>query len=128
MTHPLNGSCLCGAVLFTATGPAQDPAACHCSQCRKQSGHVWAAVQVMDSDLTVKGKVQWYASSPGIRRGFCPTCGSFLFWKAEADPDTGVALGALDGATGLRLERHIFTADKGDYYDIPDGLPQEAQE
>ena len=36
------------------------------------------------------------------------------------------ALGALDGPTGLRLEKHIFTADKGDYYDIADDLPQKA--
>jgi hypothetical protein len=35
-----------------------------------------------------------------------------------------VALGALDGATGVQLERHIFVAEKGDYYDIADGLPQ----
>jgi hypothetical protein len=34
------------------------------------------------------------------------------------------ALGAIDDATGLNLEKHIFTADKGDYYDIADGLPQ----
>lgn len=124
----LNGSCLCGAITFTAAGPARDPAACHCSQCRKQSGHFWAAVQVMDGDLTISGDPRWYASSPGVRRGFCPTCGSFLFWKSDADPDTGVALGALKAPTGLRLERHIFTADKGDYYDLPDGLPQVAQE
>jgi len=39
-----------------------------------------------------------------------------------------VALGALDGPTGLKLERHIFTADKGDYYDIDDGIAQEEQE
>jgi hypothetical protein len=32
--------------------------------------------------------------------------------------------GTIDGATGLRLQRHIFVADKGDYYDIADGLPQ----
>ena len=124
----LNGSCLCGAITFTADGPARDPAACHCTQCRKQSGHYWAAVQVMDHTLSITGTPRWYASSPTAKRGFCPTCGSFLFWKGEGDPDTGIALGALDGPTGLRLERHIFTAYKGDYYDITDTVPQEEQE
>jgi hypothetical protein len=124
----LNGSCLCGAVTFLAKGPARDPAACHCSQCRKQSGHYWAAVQVMDDDLTINGDVRWYSASAAAKRGFCPTCGSFLFWKGRDEPDTGVALGALDGPTGLHLERHIFTADKGDYYDITDRVPQEEQE
>ncbi|GGH27758.1 hypothetical protein SAMN05444007_104132 [Cribrihabitans marinus] len=27
-------------------------------------------------------------------------------------------------ADRLRLQKHIFTADKGDYYDIADGVPQ----
>lgn len=124
----LKGSCLCGAITFAAKGVARDPAACHCSQCRKQSGHYWAAVQVMDDDLTISGSPKWYAASPIAKRGFCPTCGSFLFWKGTADPDTGIALGALDGPTGLHLERHIFTADKGDYYDITDHVRQEEQE
>ncbi len=35
-----------------------------------------------------------------------------------------VAAGALESPTGLRMARHIFVADKGDYYDIADGLPQ----
>jgi hypothetical protein len=124
----LKGSCLCGAIKFTAEGIARGPAACHCTQCRKQSGHYWAAVQVMDDALRITGTPRWYAASPLAKRGFCPTCGSFLFWKGKGDLDTGVALGALDGTTGLRLERHIFTADKGDYYAITDSLPQEEQE
>ena len=39
---PLHGSCLCGQVQFHAT-PDRHVIACHCSQCRKQSGHFWAA-------------------------------------------------------------------------------------
>ncbi|KEJ90405.1 GFA family protein [Sulfitobacter donghicola] len=124
----LSGSCLCGAITFTAEKAARDPAACHCTQCRKQTGHHWASVQVLDNDLKITGAPRWYAASETAKRGFCPTCGSFLFWKGKADPDTGVSLGALDGATGLRLERHIFTADKGDYYDIPDTIRQQEQE
>lgn len=124
----LVGSCLCGAITFTAKGTARDPAACHCTQCRKQSGHHWASVQVMDADLRISGTPQWYAASDTAKRGFCPTCGSFLFWKGAHDPDTGVSLGALDGPTGLRLSRHIFTTDKGDYYEIPNTVPQEEQE
>lgn len=115
----LKGSCLCGQIRFSAAATARPPAACHCSQCRKQSGHHWASVQVMDDDLTITGSPRWFAASDKAKRGFCPTCGSFLFWKGTGEKDTGVALGAIDGATGLHLTRHIFTADKGDYYDIP---------
>ena len=124
----LRGSCLCGDITFTANRAVRDPAACHCGQCRKQSGHYWAAVQIDDDQLQIQGAPRWYQSSPSAKRGFCPTCGSFLFWKSDADHDTGVALGALDGETGLTLTRHIFTADKGDYYDITDSVRQEEQE
>ncbi|SHF61151.1 Uncharacterized conserved protein [Litoreibacter ascidiaceicola] len=124
----LRGSCNCGSVRFEADGAARDPAACHCSQCRKQSGHYWAAVQIDDDQLRIEGEVKWYQSSPSARRGFCPTCGAFLFWKSDADTDTGVSLGAMDGPTGLTLNRHIFTSDKGDYYEITDNVRQEEQE
>lgn len=124
----LNGSCLCGGVTFSATGTARDPAACHCSQCRKQSGHYWAAVNVPMGGFDVQGDVRWYNASQAAKRGFCPTCGSFLFWKGHDEDEMGVALGALDGPTGLRLHRHIFTEDKGDYYDITDNVRQEEQE
>jgi hypothetical protein len=76
------------------------------------------------ADLSISGTVKWYAASATARRGFCPTCGAFLFWKAEAEDTISFALGALDGPTGITLEKHIFVADKGDYYDIADGLPQ----
>lgn len=35
------------------------------------------------------------------------------------------SLGSLDAPTGVTLEKHIFVADKGDYYLITDDLPQE---
>ena len=42
----------------------------------------------------------------------------------QAEPRISFSLGAIDGGTGLRLDRHIFTASKGDYYDIADSVPQ----
>jgi len=115
----LKGSCLCGDVTFTVTGEPWDPAACHCSMCRKTSGHVWAAALAKEDEVLIAGPVAWYASSPGVRRGFCPRCGSSLFWHREGSGIMDFALGAVDGPTGLHLARHIFVEDKGDYYDIP---------
>lgn len=120
----MQGSCLCGAVSYEVKGDVGAPAACHCSQCRKQSGHVWASATVPDDQLHIRGEVRWFASSDQARRGFCPTCGSALFWKHRDDTFTAFSTGSLDGPTGLRLRLHIFTADKGDYYDIADDAPQ----
>ena len=124
MTAPLLGRCLCGAITFRVTAPPQGASACHCSQCRRQSGHVWASASVPSDALEIAGEPRWFAASARARRGFCDTCGSVLFWEAEGEDEISFALGSLDLPTGLALERHIFTADKGDYYAIADGLPQ----
>lgn len=118
------GRCLCGDVSYRVSGPLSGATACHCSQCRRQSGHVWAAADAPLDRVLIEGPVAWYAASPAAERGFCPRCGSFLFWKAPGTGLIEISLGSLDMPTGVRLERHIFCADKGDYYDIADGLPQ----
>ena len=122
------GSCLCGAVRFTVEGELHPPDACHCSQCRRWSGHVWASTDVPREQVTITGadNVTWYASSERVRRGFCATCGSVLFWDPPGRAKTAIAMGAFDRPTGTHLEKHIFVADKGDYYEIADDLPQEA--
>lgn len=125
----LKGSCLCGAVQYQATGVVKGPSVCHCSQCRKQSGHVWASAYVPDAALKITRDdgLKWYASSDVAKRGFCGVCGAFLFWKMGGEETTSFSLGSLDGPTGITLQKHIFVADKGDYYDISDGLPQHQQ-
>ena len=119
------GGCLCGAVRFTGRWGTDALRACHCGQCRRWSGHVWAAA--LTDDLTITGTPQWFQSSDSARRGFCATCGSSLFWQANGSDHIDVALGCVTAPTGLRLTGHIFVADKGDYYEIDDGLPQEAR-
>lgn len=119
----LNCSCLCGQVTYRVKAEGR-VTACHCNQCRKQSGHYWASGQAEVDDFQIKGDVKWYAASPTAKRGFCPTCGSFLFWKAHDEDKMSFSLGQIDGPSGLRLQRHIFITDKGDYYTLDDGLPQ----
>ena len=123
------GSCLCGAVKFTVEGELAGPDACHCGQCRKTSGHYWASTEVKKRALQVEGEfnVAWFRSSEKVQRGFCSTCGASLFWELIDGDSISVAMGAFDAPTGTQLAKHIFVADKGDYYEIKDGLPQDAQ-
>ena len=123
------GSCLCGAVMFEVSGELNPPDACHCSQCRKMSGHFWASTDVPRDALTIHGdeNVTWYRSSQKVRRGFCTTCGSALFWDPIGTDSIAIGMGAFDQPTDTTMNAHIFVADKGDYYDIADGLPQNPQ-
>ncbi len=122
----VRGSCLCGAVSFAVSAPLGPIVACHCGQCRRTSGHHVTATAAPREAVHIEGHVAWYRSSETARRGFCATCGSNLFWDDNSD-ELSIMAGSLDQPTGLRLSRHIFVADKGDYYDIADGLPQAAQ-
>lgn len=119
-----HGSCLCGAITFTVEGELPPPDACHCNKCRKTSGHYFASCDAPKDRVKIVGEPTWYRSSEKVRRGFCSICGSTLFFDPLHRDWIGLAMGAFDGPTGTRLAQHIFTAHKGDYYDIVDGLPQ----
>jgi hypothetical protein len=118
------GGCLCGAVRYAVEGRLRQVVVCHCGQCRRFHGHVGAYTNVACNDLKLleDSGLAWFRSSARARRGFCRLCGSSLFWQADAGPTVSIAAGTLDQPTGLRTVRHIFTAHKGDYYDIADGL------
>lgn len=124
-----SGSCLCGSVSFEVEGKLAPPDACHCGMCRKTSGHYWASTDVPREAVTIRGDEQlgWYQSSEKVRRGFCRICGSSLFWDVPGRTRLAIAMGAFNAPTDTTLEKHIFVADKGDYYEIKDGLPQNAQ-
>lgn len=122
----LTASCVCGAVQIDVLGPLPPPDACHCATCRKVSGHYFASTDVRRDRVAIRGEthVRWFASSPSVRRGFCDTCGANLFWDPVGGDFLAVAMGLFDGATGTRLDRHIFVSEKGDYYDLADDLPK----
>lgn len=121
---PSSGSCLCGRVSYMVNGPLRPVVYCHCTQCRKQSGHFVAATSADDMDLAIEGAehLHWYAATSDAKRGFCSHCGSLLFWKAIGGAKTSIMAGGFDYLSGIVEGHHIFCADKGDYYEITDEL------
>ena len=122
----VKGSCECQGVMFELTGELRDVVFCHCSQCRKTSGHYWAATQVSKGNLNLikATSLSWYDSSNKARRGFCSVCGSSMFYERKGIDKISVSAGSLEIPTSLDRMRHIYVASKGDYYDISDELPQ----
>ena len=76
MTKITKGSCNCGGVSWKAKGDMRPVIACHCGQCRKQTGMYYAATNVADDKFTVTGEenLTWYQSSDVAKRGFCKHC------------------------------------------------------
>jgi hypothetical protein len=117
---------LCGAVRFTVEGELPAPDACHCTKCRKHSGHYFVSTDVPRSAVTIEGQdqVRWFQSSEKARRGFCSVCGASLFWDPLQRDWIGIAMGAFDTPTRTRVALHVHLANKGDYYELEEGTPR----
>lgn len=121
MSDTKSGSCLCGGVQYRVAGPLRPVVACHCTQCRKTSGHYVAATQAEAAKVTIEeATLRWFRSSQQAERGFCGQCGSNLFWRRLDNPKISIFAGTIDGPTGLRVESQLYPESKGDYYDVPD--------
>jgi hypothetical protein len=118
-----HGKCLCGAVTYRAEGLA-DIWYCHCRQCRSLTGHYMAACRTERARLTVSGEVVWALHSGASEHGRCAHCGSLLFWSNPRSAKVSVLPGSLDNTDGIAVCGHIYVSEKGDYYEIGDGLPQ----
>lgn len=114
------GGCLCGSVRYEVRGALRPVVMCHCTQCRRMSGHFLAATAARHADfrLVSQGELHWYVSSAEGRRGFCARCGSTLFWQGTGRDYVSIAAGSLDDSSGLETAWHIFVGDKGAYYEI----------
>ena len=108
---------------FTVTGPLRDVWNCHCSRCRRITGHHLAATAAERDAVQVDGEVTWWTPDGTAAYGFCGTCGSTLFWRAAATPGRlSVAAGALDPPTGLTTTVSWWSAEASDYHRHPDGV------
>ena len=122
------GGCLCGAVRYEVRGPLRPVVDCHCTMCRRTSGHFAAFTATRPDALVLieSEGLRWYRSSTSARRGFCGRCGSSMFWEPDSGDRISIAAGTLASPTGLETVVHVFVEDVGDYYEIGDGLPQRA--
>src|SRR5215218_10688561 len=102
---PQTGRCLCGAVTYSIAGPLREVMNCYCERCRRFTGHHLAAtagdlgdVAITDPDV----QLTWYRV-PGAEYGFCRSCGSSLFWRADTSPTRlSICAGTLHPPTGLQ--------------------------
>ena len=124
----IEGSCLCGATRYRATGQPFKVTYCHCEWCRKASGAPIAAWLLYDEGQVefIKGSPQKYASSPGVLRGFCPVCGTSFWWEGiwHDEPVEMVAIGSLDDPEVYSPDRHAYCHDQISWFEVADDWPR----
>ncbi len=115
MSENITGGCLCGQVRFTITARPKLQLACHCSNCRKQSGAAFSiSALVPKDDIEFTGTTKTYLdtgdSGNEIPRVFCPNCGSPLYSVVAARPDAiALKAGAIDNPDWFKPRVNLWT-------------------
>jgi hypothetical protein len=92
-------SCSCGQLRLTCEGEPVRISICHCLECQKRTGSVFAAQARFSRDgVTIEGRAtQWTRhgdSGAPATFHFCPVCGSTVWWEAAGAPNSiAVAVG-----------------------------------
>ena len=118
MTAEATGTCLCGAVRFTATGIDPHIHACHCTMCRTWSGGPGMAVNVGSVEFESEEAISRYASSDWAERGFCSRCGSNLFYHLKEPGQMMMWAGTFTDASAFKLDGEIYIDEKPPGYDF----------
>ena len=119
MSEEIQGIPACAAACAMKCGDrCATSSAVTARQCRKQTGHFMAATAAkLEHFRVIEGRRTEVVCLVGHRGArILRICGSTLFWQGKGRDYVAIAAGSLDGDSGLRIEGHIFCADKGDYY------------
>ena len=121
------GQCLCGGITFEAWGDPLWVAHCHCHSCRRNTGApVTTFVGYPLSRFSYNsGKRKTYSSSPGVRRSFCPACGTPLCYEADGFPgEIHLYISTLDAPERFVPQLHVHLADQIPWLNVHDELPR----
>jgi hypothetical protein len=127
----LTGGCNCGAVRYRVEGAPLVVAACHCTQCRRQSGAAYSVnLVVRAKTMTVEGDLASWTdtdteSGTPLARQYCASCGSPIRSAPSAAPGIfALKAGTLDDPAPFAPTLHLWTASKLPWVTIPDGVLQ----
>ncbi len=119
MTAIFSGQCMCGAVAFESSSEPIFQANCHCDDCRRSGGSVYASFAFIPFDqLTMtKGETSKFQHSSDsgstMTKHFCHQCGTQLFTENSNFPERrGVRIGAIDDASWFKPMANVYTSKK----------------
>ena len=123
----LSGHCLCGGVRVRFQGDVLNANHCHCESCRRAtSSPVTSFFTGRQADTLLEGEsLAFYASSPGVRRGFCSKCGSPMSYETETRPEQiDLYLACLDDLKDLVIAGHWYWSERVPWLSVVDDLPK----
>ena len=129
--YPIDGACQCGKITYKVHAPPLWVGVCHCKECQKLSSSAFSVTLVFSSDsFEVRGEEsQWERLADNGNRNiahFCPTCGNRIYHSNPDEPEY-IRLkggGALSDQRIVKPTAHVWTSEKQDWVDIPEGVDQ----
>ncbi|KAI0147482.1 glutathione-dependent formaldehyde-activating GFA [Xylariaceae sp. FL1272] len=101
----VTGGCLCGSIRYRVEFPKdhdflQSCGSCQCTQCRRNTGSLFFTAHSIRQDsmtyTTSLDTLKNFSATPGIHRGICTNCGSFLYWRDTSTETIEIAVGCID--------------------------------
>jgi hypothetical protein len=115
---------MCGAVRYRLHGPFTYSAHCHCRSCQRAVGAGFATFSAVapENFEIIRGEPAIYSSSPGVRRGFCRTCGTSLSYAGDDWTDIAVLSATLDDPSAAEPTSNAYLADKQPWVALDESL------
>ena len=121
------GRCLCGSVRYAFDGPPNWQAHCHCESCRRATAAPFASFFGVARD-----RMRWtgnapatYASSPGVTRSFCATCGTPMAYLTDQRPDEiDLYAATLTDPAAYCATQHVHWNERLPWLALADDLPK----
>ena len=88
--------CSCGQLSAVCTGEPVRISVCHCLACKRSSGSAFSYnAHFREEQVVVDGRATEFVrigdEGSRIRFGFCPRCGTTLFWRNDSLPGVTAA-------------------------------------
>ena len=121
----LSGKCMCGSVNWSYSGETTRNLVCHCADCQRATSAPFTAyLGLKPEGLTWSGAFTDYQSSPGTFRGFCPTCGTRLYFRSESWPDEiHLHAATMSGPDDYRPDAQVVMRSKAGWLDQLQSIP-----
>ena len=140
MDTDLNGSCQCGAVVFTVATPPLLTYACFCHSCQKRTGSAFSMGLIIPTEaLQLTGDVTaWSRTSDdgnSNTRYSCSDCGNIIYGVGASSPGLAkLQAGLLEDTRNIEPEVYIWATSKQPWVTLPphakpfDTQPDDAME